>query len=137
MGAALSKAEALFVIDYDPQSIRFANIHRALLAASPDRADYLNLRLGASPELWEQRSQHLAAEDKETLSNPDSWTFWDKKVRKNQTAWDSAFGHFHTEQKAPAIRFFAANYLFDDRLYAQLSQLAKRSRIWALQLDRN
>jgi len=135
MGAALSGAKALFVIDYDPQTIRFANINRALLAASTDRADYLNLRLSASPELWRQRSQRLAAEDKETLSNPDSWTFWDKKVRKNQSAWDNAFGHYHTEPKSPSDPFFASNYLFDDRLYSQLSQLAKGLRIWALQLD--
>jgi len=135
IGAALSRANALFVIDYDQQTIRFANINRALLAASTDRADYLTLRLSASPELWQQRSQRLAAEDKATLSNPDSWTFWDKKVRKNQTAWDNAFGHFHTEPKGPGDPFFAANYLFDDRLYRQLSQLAKSSRIWALRLD--
>jgi hypothetical protein len=135
MGAALSRASALFVIDYDPQTIRFANINRALLAASTDRADYLNLRLSASPDLWQQRSRRLPAEDKETLSNPDSWTFWDNKVRKNQTAWDNAFGHFHTEPKGPGDPFFAVNYLFDDRLYDHLSQLAKSSRIWALQLD--
>ena len=49
IGAALSGANALFVIDYDPLTIRFANINRALLAASTDRADYLNLRLSASP----------------------------------------------------------------------------------------
>ena len=135
VGAALSSARGLFVIDYDPQIIRFANINRALLAASTDRADYLNLRLSASPELWRQRSRRLAAEDKETLSNPDSWTFWDKKVRKNQTAWDNAFGLFHTEPKGPSDPFFASNYLFHDRLYSQLRQLAKGSRIWALQLD--
>jgi hypothetical protein len=135
IGAALSGANALYVIDYDPLTIRFANINRALLAASTDRADYLNLRLSASPELWLQRSQRLATSDKETLANPDSWTFWDKKVRKNQTAWDNAFGHFHTEPQKSSDPFFAANYLFDDRLYGHLSQLAKGSRIWALQLD--
>jgi hypothetical protein len=135
IGAALSKASALFVIDYDPETIRFANINRALLAASTDRADYLSLRLNASPELWRQRSWRLSAEDKEILSNPDSWTFWDKKVRKNQTAWDNAFGHFHTEPKGPGDPFFASNYLFDDRLYDHLSRLAKASRIWAHQLD--
>jgi hypothetical protein len=135
IGAALSGAKALFVIDYDPETIRFAKINRALLAASTGRVDYLNLRLSASSELWQQRSQRLAAEDKETLSNPDSWTFWEKRVRKNQEAWDNAFGHFHTEPKSPSDPFFASNYLFDDRLYSQLSQLAKGSRIWALQLD--
>jgi len=135
IGAALTRANGLFVIDYDPQTIRFANINRALLAASTGRTDYLNLRLSASPELWQQRSLRLAGEDKKTLSNPDSWTFWDTKVRRNQAAWDNAFGHFHTEPKGPGDPFFAANYLFDDRLFTHLSQLAKGSRIWALQLD--
>lgn len=135
IGAALSNAHALFVIDYDSETIRFANINRALLAASTNRADYLTLRLKASPELWQQRSRRLAPSDKETLSNPDAWIFWDKKVRKNQTAWDNAFAHFHAEPKGPGDPFFAANYLFDDRLYDHLSQLAKGSRIWTLQLD--
>ena len=135
IGAALSKADALFVNDYDPQTIRFAKINRSLLAASIDRSDYLNLRLNASPEMWQQRSLRLAAEDKETLANPDSWTFWDKKVRKNLTAWENAFEHFHSEPKVPSDPFFASNYLFDDRLYSELSQLAKGTRIWARQLD--
>jgi hypothetical protein len=135
IGAALSGANALFVIDYDPQTIKFAKINRALLAASTDRSDYLNLRLSASPELWQQRSQRVSGEDKETLSNPDSWTFWDKKVRQNQAAWDNAFGHFHIEPRGRNDPFFAADYLFDDGLYNELSQLAKSSRIRALQLD--
>jgi hypothetical protein len=135
IGAALSRANALFVIDYDPEAVRFAKINRALLAASRDRADYVNLRLNASLELWRQRSVRLASEDKATLSNPDSWTFWDKKVRENQTAWNNAFGHFDTQPTAPGDPFFASDYLFDDVLYGHLSQLAKRSRIWAVQLD--
>lgn len=135
IGAALSSAQALFVIDYDAQAIRFAKINRALLAASTDRADYLKLRLSAPPELWRLRSRPLADEDKEMLANPASWTFWDNKVRQNQTAWNNAFGHFHTEPKVSSDPFFAANYLFDDRLYRHLSQLAKGSLIWARQLD--
>ena len=135
MGAALSRASALFVIDYDPDAIRFAKINRALLAAGTSRADYVILRLTAPPELWQQRSRLLAAEDKAILANPDSWTFWDTKVRKNETAWDNAFGHFHTAPKAPGDPFYAADYLFDDRLYAHLHQLARAARIWAHQLD--
>lgn len=135
IGAALTRANALFVIDYDPQAIRFVNINRALLAASTDRADYVYLRLTASPEVWLQRSEHLTAEDKETLANPDSWAFWDKKVRKNESAWDNAFQHFHTEPKNPTDPFFASDYLFNDRLYLHLSQLAKSSRIQSRVLD--
>ena len=135
LGAALSRASALFIIDYDPDAIRFASINRALLAASTSRADYINLRLSAPPEVWRRRSQRMAREDRETLADPASWTFWDQKVRKNESAWNNAFGHFHTQPKSPTDPFFAANYLFDDRLYAHLSALAKASRIWATQLD--
>ncbi|KAA6459032.1 hypothetical protein DYQ86_17245 [Acidobacteria bacterium AB60] len=135
IGAALSRASGLFVIDYDPYAIRFAQINRALLAASKNRADYLNLRLTASRETWPTRLKGLSEEDRKTLANPDSWTFWDAKVRKNETAWDSAFGHFHTQPKTAADPFFASDYLFDDRLFTYLSRLAKSSRIWALQLD--
>lgn len=135
IGAALTGADALYVIDYDPLTIQFANINRALLAASTDRADYLNLRLKASPALWQQRSKRVAGVDKETLANPDSWNFWNRRVRNNETAWDNAFGHFHTQPELSSDPFFAADYLFDDRLYAHLSRLAKGARIWALQLD--
>lgn len=135
IGAALTKAQALVVIDYDPEAIRFANINRALLAASADRADYVQLRLRASQEVWRQRSQHLGAEDKETLSTPGSWTFWDLKIRKNTWAWNNAFEHFNTEPKHPGDPFFAADYLFDDGLYDHLSQLAKSSRIWTRIVD--
>jgi hypothetical protein len=135
IGAALTRAEALFVIDYDPEAIRFANINRALLAASTNRVDYLNLRLSASRDVWLKRSQQLTDDDRETLANPNSWPFWDQKIRKNVSAWDNALGHFHTEPKHPGDPFFASNYLFDDGLYSHLSRLAKSSRIWARTLD--
>lgn len=135
IGAALTGAKALFVIDYDPAAIQFANINRALLAASTGRADYVTLRLDASQDMWMKRSKRLTGIDKQTLANPVSWTFWDNKVRKNESAWDSAFKHFHTEPKQPTDPFFASDYLFDDVLYIHLSELAKQSRIWSRVLD--
>jgi hypothetical protein len=48
IGAALTEPQALIVTDYDSEAVRFANINRALLAASTDRADYVNLRLLSS-----------------------------------------------------------------------------------------
>jgi hypothetical protein len=135
IGAALTEAEALIVIDYDPEAIRFANINRALLAASTDRADYVNLRLRASEEVWRQRSLKLTGEDKETLASPASWMFWDQKVRKNTWAWNSAFQHFNTEPKNPGEPFYASDYLFDGFLYNHLSRLAKSSRIWSRVVD--
>jgi hypothetical protein len=135
LGAALTRAEALYVIDYDAEAVRFARINRALLAASRSRAEYMDLRLSASQDAWRKRSEKLAGEDRETLGDAESWRFWDRKVRKNVTAWDNALGHFHTEATKPGDPFYATNYLFDDALYRHLSGLAKRSRIWARRLD--
>lgn len=132
IGAALSKASALYVIDYDLLAVQFAKVNRALLAASTNRADYANLRLTASQDVWRKRSQHLTGEDKETLASPDSWAFWDKKVRQSS---NHGFGHFHTAPQHPNDPFFASNYLFDDRLYRHLSRLAKSARIWARVVD--
>lgn len=47
IGAALTGAKALYVIDYDLLAVRFAKVNRALLAASTNRADYVKLRLTA------------------------------------------------------------------------------------------
>ena len=135
IGAALTRAQALFVIDYDSQAVQFANINRALLAASTDRHDYVELRLHAPQDVWRQRAQLLTGEDKATLSNPDSWTFWDRKVRKNLWAWNNAFQHFNTEPKVDSDPFFASDYLFDDVLYSHLSGLARHSMIWARVID--
>jgi len=132
IGAALTRAKGLYVIDYDPLAVQFAKINRALLAASTNRSDYAKLRLTASPEVWRQRSQNLTPEDKETLASPDSWTFWDKQVRKS---WSTDFGHFHTAPRHPSDPFFSSNYLFDDRLYHHLRGLARSARVWARLVD--
>ena len=132
IGAALTGANALYVIDYDLLAVRFAKINRALLAASRNRADYANLRLTASQDVWQQRSQQLGGEDKKTLASPDSWAFWDNKVRKS---WWAGFGDFHTAPQHQDDPFFASNYLYDDRIYHHLSQLAKSAKIWARLVD--
>jgi hypothetical protein len=132
IGAALTSAKALYVIDYDPLAVQFAKINRALLAASTDRADYANLRLTASLHVWQQRSERLTGEDRETLAKSDSFAFWDKNVRNS---WAAGFGNFHEIPQHPDDPFFASNYLFDDRLYRHLSRLAKSGRIWARLVD--
>lgn len=132
IGAALTRAKALYVIDYDLLAVRFAQVNRALLAASANRADYASLRLTASQDVWRQRSQLLTGEDKETLASPDSWEFWDSKVRKS---WDAGFGHFHATPQHQDDPFYASNYLFDDRLFRHLRRLARSSRIWVRLVD--
>ncbi len=135
IGAALTRAVALYVIDYDADTIRFANINRALLAASASREDYLYLRLSAPADIWLMRSRQLTGDDKAILANPGSWAFWLHAIRNNLSAWNDAFLHFNTKPTKPGDPFYAANYLFDDALYSHLSHLAKTSRIRARVLD--
>src|SRR5271167_3522632 len=52
IGAAVTQAGALVVADYDPKVVQFAEINRALLAASQGREDYLALRWTASADVW-------------------------------------------------------------------------------------
>jgi hypothetical protein len=59
IGAALTGAKGLYVIDYDLLAVRFANVNRALLAVSRNRVDYMNLRLTAPLDVWQQRSREL------------------------------------------------------------------------------
>jgi hypothetical protein len=132
IGAALTGAKGLYVIDYDLLAVQFAKVNRALLAVSRNRADYVNLRLTAPLDVWQQRSRQLGGEDKETLASPDSWAFLDKKVRKS---WAPGFGHFHIAPQQADDPFFAADYLFDDRLYSHLRSLARSARIWARLVD--
>jgi len=132
IGAALTGAKGLYLIDYDLLAVRFAKVNRALLAVSRNRADYVNLRLTAPLDVWQERSQELGGEDKETLANPDSWAFWDKRVRKS---WSGRFGDFHPQPKHLNDPFFASNYIFDDLLYRHLRRLAKSERIWARLVD--
>jgi len=132
IGAALTRAKGLYVIEYDLLAVRFAMVNRALLAASTNRVDYANLRLAASQDVWRQRSQNLTGEDKEILATPGLWAFWDKEVRRS---WADNFADFHTAPQHPNDPFFASNYLFDDLLYRHLSSLAKSSRIWVRLVD--
>ena len=135
IGAALSNAQALVVIDYDPEVIRFATINRALLAASTGREDYLRLRLHAGPNVWRARAAALSPQDNATLSDPRSWDFWEKAVRNNSGAWSSAFEHFHRPPQKLDDAFAEADYLFDDVQFLRLQKLAKDSRIWTRVLD--
>jgi hypothetical protein len=132
IGAAVTGAKGLYVIDYDLLAVRFVKVNRALLAVSRNRVDYVNLRLTAPLDVWQQRSQELGGEDKKTLASPDMWAFWDKRVRKS---WAPGFGHFHIAPQQPDDPFFAVNYLFDDYLYSHLRSLARSARIWARLVD--
>ncbi|HEY1482647.1 MAG TPA: hypothetical protein VGF19_07995 [Candidatus Acidoferrum sp.] len=135
IGAAMTLASALVVIDYDPKIVQFAAINRALLAASHNREDYLTLRLLAPVAVWAERGREVSAEDAQTLRDEESWKFWKEKVRQNTGSWSSAFGNLNKPADAPDAPFARTNYLFDDQLFRHLRDLAKSGRIWTRTLD--
>ena len=135
IGAAMTSASALVVIDYDPKIVQFAAINRALLAASHNREDYLMLRLLAPAAVWAERGTEVSAEDAQTLRDEESWKFWKEKVRENTAAWSSAFGNLNKPADAQDAPFAQTNYLFDDKLFRHLRDLAKSGRIWTRILD--
>ena len=135
MGAAVTRAAALVVVDYDPKIVQFAAINRALLAASRGREDYLMLRLTASAEDWAKRAAGVGSEDGKTLRDERSWSFWKEKVRENTTAWSGAFLHFNQRADKADGPFADTNYLFDDQLYGHLQKLARDGHIWTRVLD--
>lgn len=135
MGAAVTSASALVVTDYDPEVVRFAQINRALLAASRSREDYLTLRLSAPAPVWRERAAAVQGEDRKTLTALESWTFWDQAVRKNTSGWSGAFEHFNRPGAHSDDAFAQTNYLFDDKLFEHLRQLAKDDLITARTLD--
>jgi hypothetical protein len=135
IGAAVTQAAALVVVDYDPKIVQFAEVNRALLAASQGREDYLALRWTAPVGVWLERAAKVSEEDGKTLRDENSWTFWKEKVRENTGAWSAAFEHFNKQPDKSDGPFAQTNYLFDDQLYERLHQLAKSGRIWARVLD--
>ena len=135
MGAAVTQAEALVVIDYDAAIVEFAAINRALLAVSHGREDYITLRLTASPEVWAKRAAEVGLEDAKTLRDKNAFAFWRAKVRENTTAWSAAFEHFNKQASKPDGAFVQTNYMFDDQLYEHLHQLAQKGRIWMRTVD--
>jgi hypothetical protein len=135
IGAAVTRAAALVVVDYDSRVVQFAAINRALLAASHGREDYLTLRLTASAEVWAERAGGVGEEDGKTLREESSWFFWKEKVRENTGAWSGAFENFNKPAVKADDPFAQTNYLFDDQLYEHLRRLAKDRRIWTRVLD--
>jgi hypothetical protein len=135
MGAAVTRAAALVVVDYDSKVVQFAAINRALLAASHEREDYIFLRLTAPREVWAERAGEVGDEDGKTLRDESSWSFWKENVRENTGAWSAAFENFNKPGDRADGPFAQTNYLFDDQLYKHLRRLAKEGHIWTRVVD--
>lgn len=133
MGAAYTRAEALYVIDIDPDIIQFTRINRALLSASSNRTEYVYLRTKATVKDWTEKAKSAVGETKSILEDSKSWTFWNTEVLQA-----NFWGGFRELLKMPVKvqdSFYGFNYLFDDALYSHLKKLVEQGRIWVSAAD--
>ncbi len=133
VGAALSGASRLVLIDRDPDVVRFNRINVALLRIAKDRQEYLALRKSFSTEQWQDRVAGLGPDDptRRLLSDPNAWIWWEGKVRKSQSTFPIFVG-----DKAPgAGEFKGALYPLDEPLFQHLSSLAKEDKIESHQVN--
>ncbi len=134
MGAAVTGATALYVIDLDPDVAHFVQINKALLAASTCIEDYRNLRLAATAADWKLRAPGQNVADQKILEDANEWEYWNTYVRNNYE-WESGFQKLATESIQPTDPFFGYNYLFDKQLYQVVFGLAKNQKIFTKILD--
>ena len=137
IGAALSNADHLMILDYDRLTLLFNRINIALLKAAPDRESYLKLRLEASAAKWLSAAETLPSGSPErvVLSDLNSFKWWEIKVRKGaQFERPQSFFELHQEKPANGA-FVGANYLWDDELFSKLHQMALDNKIEAHLVD--
>lgn len=127
--------KGLVLVDRDPKVVFFNLMNRALLALARNRQDYLELRLRGNFETVSERLRtegaEISNENSRLLKDPAAWRWWKEAVQAS-SAWES----FHRDPSLNPDRSYAgANYLFSDKLFARVSDLAKRDVIYVWQLD--
>ena len=119
------KIKNLLLIDRDLSVTVFNKINVALLRAAFDRSNYLHLRLMASAEDWKNVGVTVSPYETGEL-----WQWWNRNVRQRRS-----FQIFHREAFNSSEPFAHANYLYSDRLFERLKQLADKNKIRILQAD--
>lgn len=121
LGAASNpRANALVIVDLDPEILRFHSINRFLLAVSKDRADYLALRDAATHDEWLKRLEWgptLDGELEAWLRSPGSWTWWKERIRED-LPMQQALANLHSN----------GSYLNSDVAFGKVRQLARSGR---------
>ncbi|MFZ9596108.1 MAG: hypothetical protein ACO3A2_08525 [Bdellovibrionia bacterium] len=135
IGAALSNASRLILVDLGRDVIRFNRINTGLLKLAHDRQDYIFLRNEASASEWMRRSAALAENDsaKPVLQDPENWNWWSTLV--NQHEIFQALKSPYTECGEGMIPFENASYLIDNTLFQRLKDLATQDHIESHVLD--
>lgn len=129
MGAALSRAQALFVIDIDQDVITFVKINKALLSVSKNKEHYYYLRTRASFHEWQKNGLTLTQKH---------WNFWNNYMKgRPSPKVKYKFCREYLTKPSRNDNFYGVNYLFNDALYRHLKNLAQNNRIYAVTTDLN
>lgn len=130
--------------DYDPRVVFYNQINLALIRLAKVRATYLRLRLESSFEEWQillsSESSSMDEDDLDLLSEKETFNWWVKAVRiKKNEAGNDSISHdsnmegFQSENRAKLgyseNEFKDANYLFEDRLFQRVYELAHTGMI--------
>ncbi|MCB0339156.1 MAG: hypothetical protein KDD53_06110 [Bdellovibrionales bacterium] len=128
IGAAMSKATALLLIDRDLEVISFNRINIALLQAAKSIKHYRTLRRRSPFLEWKKAANNpgVSPSSKALLENRETWRWWRNKVRH-----EKRFRNFHApiNQLLPKGAFKGANYLFIDKYFRKLQTMARSNRI--------
>lgn len=127
--------KGLVLVDRDPKVVFFNLMNRAILSLAKSREDYLALRFRGTFETVSARLKNegaqISAENNRILNDPSSWRWW-KEAVQDSPSW-RAF--YRDPSLNPDRAYEGANYLFSDKLYTRVSDLAKRDAIYVWQLD--
>lgn len=133
IGAALTKAKHLFLMDYDLYVVKISRINVGLLAISKNMADYRRLRIEAPISEWQRRSaeylkEHYAqlpAQYVRYLPNEENWILWNR----------CRTGFAQGLHKENSNKFVGANYLFEPTLFEHVKMLADQGLIVAERIN--
>jgi len=139
MSAALTgdKTKALVLVDRDDKVVLYNLINKSLLALAKNREDYLKLRQTVTytdlQTYIKIHGRYLSRENQQTLTHPQIWSWWIQNVQQN-IQWHS----FHQDPQLNADKSYAnTNYLFDNKLFDSISELAKNNQIYVFHENLN
>ena len=131
IGAALSpRVTHLILVDRDVGINNYNRINVLLLRMAKDIADYRRLRLQPEIDEWISRAGEAALTEVDQQMLREYFGVWKSDVVNN-----SSFRAFHKEPSDSGSKFYGANYLWNEELFARIQTFAKEGRISVGNLD--
>lgn len=149
IGSMMPNITELWLIDISKDILKFNQINRELLK-TPTRSNYLKLRWEADFTTWHNHNKNLSQQD---------FDWWQKNVRaldKLDFALPEYLNKFgkspecakqNNNNKKPTkfdklnlgdiVDYKQGNYLFSDKLYTSVHQLALNNKIYTAKIDLN